>query len=110
MKRTGIRFQLEKLRRMPVLCQAPPCGRHPVGQQEVYEHEASGGRSGGRLHRWLTLFCQSLQTNLRKIADTTTGCVTAYLVLSLHGEHNTHLIAPQSYTKSHKPASVHPAM
>ena len=26
-----------------VLCTAAPCGRHPVGQQKVHEHEASGG-------------------------------------------------------------------
>ena len=25
------------------LCPAAPCGRHPVGQQEVHEYEASGG-------------------------------------------------------------------
>ena len=25
------------------LCPAAPCGRHPVGQQEVHEHEAPGG-------------------------------------------------------------------
>ena len=25
------------------LCPAAPCGRHPVGQQEVHEHEAFGG-------------------------------------------------------------------
>ena len=25
------------------LCPAPPCGRYPVGQQEVHEHEAPGG-------------------------------------------------------------------
>ena len=27
------------------LCPAAPCGRHPVGQQEVHEHEAPGGGS-----------------------------------------------------------------
>ena len=25
------------------LCPAAPCSRHPVGQQEVHEHEAPGG-------------------------------------------------------------------
>ena len=28
---------------MAGLCPAAPCGRHPVGQQEVYEYEAPGG-------------------------------------------------------------------
>ena len=27
-----------------LMCPAEPCGRHPVGQQEVHEYEAPGGR------------------------------------------------------------------
>ena len=37
----------------------------PVGQQEIHEHEASGGSSGRRLHCLLTSFSRSLQTLLR---------------------------------------------
>ena len=33
----------EQLRPHAGLCPAAPCGRHPVGQQEVHEHEAPGG-------------------------------------------------------------------
>ena len=40
---------------------AAPCGRHPVGQQEVHEYEALGGGSGRRLYCRLTSFSQSLQ-------------------------------------------------
>ena len=35
---------------------AAPCGRHPVGQQEVHEHEALRGGSGRRLYCRLTSF------------------------------------------------------
>lgn len=38
------------------LCQAAPCGRYPMGQQEVHEHETPGDRSGGHLHCWMTSF------------------------------------------------------
>ena len=44
---------------------APPCGGHPVGQQEIHEHEALGGGSGRRLYCRLTSFSRSLQTILR---------------------------------------------
>ena len=33
---------------------APPRGGHPVGQQEIHEHEALGGGSGRRLYCRLT--------------------------------------------------------
>jgi DNA repair photolyase len=42
-----------------------------VGQQEVHEYEALRGCPGGCLYCWLILFCQSLQTILRIILDTT---------------------------------------
>ena len=51
---------------------APPCGGHPVGQQEIHEHEALGGGSGRRLHCRLTSFSRSLQINLRINLDGTT--------------------------------------
>ena len=38
------------------LCPAAPCGRYPVGQQEVHEYEAPGGCHWGRLHCRLTSF------------------------------------------------------
>ena len=50
---------------------AAPCGRHPVGQQEVHEHEALRGGSGRRLYCWLTSFDRSLQINLRITLDST---------------------------------------
>ena len=53
------------------LCKAPPCSWHTVGQQEVHEYEALRDLSGGCLYCWLILFCQSLQTILRIILDTT---------------------------------------
>ena len=46
------------------LCHAP-CGRYPVGLQEIHEHEALGGGSGRRLYCRLTSFSRSLQTILR---------------------------------------------
>ena len=61
------------------LCQAPPCSWHPVGQQEVHEYEALSGYPGGCLYCWLILFCQSLQTILRIILDTTAK-VCSFLV------------------------------
>jgi hypothetical protein len=48
-----------------------------VGQQEVHEYEALRGLSGGCLYCWLILFCQSLQTILRIILDTTYSCSCA---------------------------------
>ena len=45
------------------LCPTATCSRHPVGQQEVHEHEALGGGSGRRHYCWLTSFIRSLQTN-----------------------------------------------
>ena len=50
---------------------APPRGGHPVGQQEIHEHEAPGGGFGRRLHCRLTSFSRSLQTILRIILDGT---------------------------------------
>ena len=44
---------------------------HPVGQQEIHEHEASGGGSGRRLYCRLTSFSRSLQINLRINLDGT---------------------------------------
>ena len=44
---------------------AAPRGGHPVGQQEIHEHEALGGSSGRRLYCRLTSFSRSLQTILR---------------------------------------------
>ncbi|WP_419046188.1 hypothetical protein, partial [Dysosmobacter sp.] len=46
-------------------------GRHPVGQQEIHEHEALGGGSVRRLYCRLTSFSQSLQINLRINLDGT---------------------------------------
>ena len=45
-----------------------------AGQQKVYEYEALSGYPGGCLYCWLILFCQSLQTILRIILDTTLIC------------------------------------
>ena len=42
-----------------------PCDGHPVGQQEIHEHEAFRGGHGQRLHCRLTSFNRSLQTILR---------------------------------------------
>ncbi len=36
-------FPRRQLRPYVGLCPTSPCGRHPVGQQEVHEHEAPGG-------------------------------------------------------------------
>ena len=52
---------------------AAPCGGHPVGQQEIHEHEALGGGSGRRLYCRLTSFSRSLQTILRINLDGTDG-------------------------------------
>ena len=60
-----------KFRTDASLCSPASCGRHPVGQQEIHEHEASGGRLRGRLCCGLTTFSQRLQTNLRIILDST---------------------------------------
>ena len=51
--------------------EATPRGGHPVGQQEIHEHEALGGGSGRRLYCRLTSFSRSLQTNLRINLDGT---------------------------------------
>ena len=53
------------------LCQAPPCSRHPVGQQEIHEYEALRGGSGRRVYCQLTSSSQSLQTFLRITLDIT---------------------------------------
>ena len=53
------------------LCQTAPCGRHPVGQQEIHEYEALRDVSGRLLYCRLTSFSQSLQTNLRINVDST---------------------------------------
>ena len=50
---------------------APPRGGHPVGQQEIHEHEALGGGSGRRLYCRLTSLSRSLQTILRINLDGT---------------------------------------
>ena len=42
-----------------------------MGLQEIHEHEALGGGHGRRLRCRLTSLSRSLQTNLRKILDTT---------------------------------------
>ena len=42
-----------------------PRGGHPVGLQEIHEHEAFGGSFGRRPHRRLTSFSRSLQIHLR---------------------------------------------
>ena len=55
------------------LREAAPCGRHPVGQQEIHEHEALGGGSVRRLYCRLTSFSRSLQTILRINLDGTDG-------------------------------------
>ena len=47
------------------LREAAPCGGHPVGLQEIHEHEALGGGHGRRLYCRLTSFSRSLQTILR---------------------------------------------
>ena len=44
---------------------ASPCDGHPVGQQEIHEHEAFRGGHRRRLHCRLTSFSRSLQTILR---------------------------------------------
>lgn len=41
-----------------------PRGGHPVGLQEIHEHEAFGGGSVRRLYCRLTSFSRSLQINL----------------------------------------------
>ena len=46
-------------------------GGHPVGQQEIHEHEALGGGHGRRLYCRLTSFSRSLQTILRINLDGT---------------------------------------
>ena len=53
------------------LREAAPCGRYPVGQQEIHEHEALGGGSGRRLYCRLTSLSRSLQINLRINLDGT---------------------------------------
>ncbi len=47
------------------LREATPRGGHPVGQQEIHEHEALGGGSGRRLRCRLTSLSRSRQTILR---------------------------------------------
>ena len=46
----------------PDLYTAAPCGRHPVGQQEVHAHEALRGSLPGRLYCRLTSLSQTMQT------------------------------------------------
>ena len=53
------------------LCPITPCGRNPVGQQEVHEYEAFGGGSGSPFSRWVSSSRQSLQPNLPKILQIT---------------------------------------
>ena len=53
------------------LRQTSPRGGHPVGQQEIHEHEALGGGSGRRLRCLLTSRSRSLQTILRINLDGT---------------------------------------
>ena len=53
------------------LCPAPPRGGHPVGQQEIHEHEALGGGHGRRLYCRLTSLSRSLQIILRINLDGT---------------------------------------
>ena len=62
---------LNGVRRSAGLRGAAPCGGHPVGQQEIHEHEALGGGSGRRLYCRLTSFSRSLQTILRINLDGT---------------------------------------
>ena len=50
-----------------------PRGGHPVGLQEIHEHEAFGGSFGRRLHCRLTSFSRSLQIILRTNLDGTMG-------------------------------------
>ena len=64
---------LNGVRRSAGLRGAAPCGGHPVGQQEIHEHEALGGGSGRRLYCRLTSFSRSLQTILRINLDGTDG-------------------------------------
>ena len=53
------------------LREASPRGGHPVGLQEIHEHEAFGGGSGRRLYCRLTSLSRSLQINLRINLDGT---------------------------------------
>ncbi|WP_418505966.1 hypothetical protein, partial [Dysosmobacter sp.] len=46
-------------------------GGHPLGQQEIHEHEALGGGFGRRLYCRLTSLSRSLQTILRINLDGT---------------------------------------
>ena len=66
------------------LCEAAPCSRHSVGQQEVHEHEAFGGSHGRRLHCRLTSFSRSLQTILLIILDSTRLPTQASLWVNRH--------------------------
>ena len=55
------------------LHEAAPCSGHPVGQQEVHEHEALGDSSGRCLYCRLTSFSRSLQIILHIILDGAIG-------------------------------------
>ena len=56
---------------MLVCAQLLRCGGHPVGRQEIHEHEALGGGSVRRLYCRLTSLSRSLQINLRINLDGT---------------------------------------
>lgn len=53
------------------LCQAVPCGRFPVGEQEVHECEALGDHSGKRLCCRLISFSRAFKLKVRKALDIT---------------------------------------
>ena len=53
------------------LCQAAPCGRYPVGKQEVHECEALGDHSGKRLCCRLISFSRAFKLKVRKALDIT---------------------------------------
>ena len=82
------------------LCPAASCGWHTVGQQKVHEYEALRDDSRRRLYCWLTLFCQSLQINLR-ISRNWHGCshrwastVPVFLFIYLFSENLILFIVP----------------
>ena len=53
------------------LFQAAPCGRYPVGEQEVHECEALGDHSGKRLCCRLISFSRAFKLKVRKALDIT---------------------------------------
>lgn len=62
----GRQFPGRQLSPYAGLYPAVPCGRHPVGQQAIYEYKAPDGYRQGRRYCWFTLFTPRSENQLKK--------------------------------------------